>query len=89
MTFRAIVKDGRIVVDTHGALPDGTEVRITRARKSRRGASGDRDSKKRGTGKARPRLRGAGIWAHRGDIVDSVEFARSLRECNARAERSR
>ncbi len=28
MTFRAVVRDGMIAINTHGQLPDGTEVEV-------------------------------------------------------------
>jgi hypothetical protein len=41
MTFRTVVRDGLIVINTHGEIPDGTPVELVRipSEKGRRGAS--------------------------------------------------
>jgi len=82
MTFRATVRDGLIVINTHGELPDGTTVEVVRAvvKPKAKGRSGGRTSKARATRKkAKDDLPGFGGWAQRTDIKDPVAYARQLR----------
>jgi len=74
MTFRTTVRDGLIVVNTHGAIPDGTPVEIVRLDAPKKGRS------KRATTKPTRLPAGFGGWHHRTDIKDSAEFARTLRK---------
>ena len=71
MTFRAVVQDGLIVINTHGSIPDGTRVEVqplldkAPARKTKRVTKGP--------------LPAFGGWKHRTDIKSSAAFARGLR----------
>lgn len=84
MTFRAVVQNGLIVVNTHGVLADGTTVEILVAREKR-----TRSAKKAKTVKAGAKKRssgnshtpGFGMWADRSDLgtpEQAVERLRSL-----------
>ncbi len=80
MTFRTVVKDGLIVINTHGEIPDGTPVEVVLASNG----TGEKKSMSKGSrrskGKA-PKMAefGFGMWKHRKDIVDTAEFSRELR----------
>ncbi|MFN0011589.1 MAG: hypothetical protein ACKVS8_08090 [Phycisphaerales bacterium] len=76
MTFRAVVQDGLIVVNTHGSLPDGTRVQVQALRATARAPKAKRASKS-----ALPPFGG---WKHRSDIKDAAAFARSLRRKTSR-----
>jgi len=64
MTFRAVVQDGLIVVNTHGAIPDGTAVDISIA-KPKRATKPKRPRAKSSRKNARrtPHTPMFGIWA--------------------------
>lgn len=90
--FRAVVQDGLIVINTHGALPDGTLVEVIprpedASRPSTQPHAAHRSkSKQKKTAKRTERhpLFGFGMWKDRTDIGDTAEFSRELR---ARASR--
>ena len=85
MTFRTVVQDGLIVVNTHGALPDGTAVDVVPARRarprkgeSRKPSAGSKSPKKK-------RLRDLaffGMWKDRPEWKgkSTLEIAAELRE---------
>jgi len=77
MTLRSIVRDGLIVVNTHGEIPDGTPVVILRDDKPRRKVKKEAKTK-RSTSKKLPG--GLGGWKDRKDIGDSGEYIRRPRE---------
>jgi hypothetical protein len=90
MTFRAVVRDGMININTHGRLPDGTVVEVlpvTPASKpkgpSKARSRGPRKPTKRGKAEpANPLLAIAGIWKDRPDWKgkSTLEIQRELRE---------
>lgn len=71
MTFRGIVKNGVIVLQSDAELPEGTSVRVTPSRGP---------SKKSGKAAKEKQLPGFGAWSHRKDIKDGASFARKLRK---------
>lgn len=86
MTFRAVVRDGMININTHGELPDGTVVEVSpvrrRARKtSTRSARKSTKATKTAKTKANPLLALAGIWKDRPDWrgKSTLEIQRELR----------
>lgn len=93
MTFRAVVQDGLIVINTHGAIPDGTTVRVVRAGAPRkvaktasRATKGPRAKEagkpvRRVAQKPHPLLALAGIWKDRPDWrgKSSTEVVAELR----------
>lgn len=83
MTFRAVVQDGLIVVNTHGALADGTTVEIMisdekrATKKIRKGVR----SKKPGKHARSAHTPGYGMWVDRADLgtpEQAVDRLRSL-----------
>ena len=88
MTFRAIVRDGLIVVNTHGEVPDGTPVEILLPHgsptKGNRKRPLTKKARKKGPGRPTDPLFGFGMWKHRTDIKDSAAFARELRRRTSR-----
>ena len=92
MTFRTIVRDGMININTHGELPDGTPVealpiqqspprRGSAQRASAKKAAPKRPSKKTGKPDANPLLSLAGIWKSRPEWKgkSTLEIHRELR----------
>ncbi len=71
MTFRAVVQDGLIVINTHGSIPDGTRVEVQPLRTNAPARKPKRTAK--------APLPAFGGWKHRTDIKNSAAFARSLR----------
>lgn len=66
MNFRAVVRDGLIVVNTHGTLPDGTAVEVSVAARAKRTKPA---KNKRRTGPARStHTPGYGMWADREEL---------------------
>jgi hypothetical protein len=63
MTFRAVVQDGLIVVNTHGTIPDGTPVDISIAKRKR--GTPKRPARKRAVSSRKNARRTPlfGIWA--------------------------
>lgn len=99
MTLRSVVRDGLIVVNTHGEIPDGTPVVILRDDQPQRGGKktkppAKRAKKKKARGatkpKADPIMKVFGMWKNRPEWKgkSSVEIARELRE-KALGHRSR
>lgn len=97
MTLRSVVRDGLIVVNTHGEIPDGTPVVILRDDQPRRGGKKAKPTAKRAKKKARSAakkplrdLPAFGIWKDRPEWKGktSAEIARELRE-KALGHRSR
>ncbi|MBX3403252.1 MAG: hypothetical protein KF699_07570 [Phycisphaeraceae bacterium] len=90
MTLRSVVRDGLIVVNTHGEIPDGTPVVILRDDKPRRTGKKAKSAKQATTKKkarsaARKPLRelaAFGMWKNRPEWKgkSSAEIARELRE---------
>lgn len=78
MTLRSVVRDGLIVVNTHGELPDGTPVVILRDDKPPVTKKKGR-AKVKGAGK-KVLPSGFGAWKGRDDIGDSAEYIRRARE---------
>lgn len=86
------MRDGLIVINTHGTVADGTTVEVVRvATRTPRGSAAKASVAKPGrksAGKKPPRAKsgaaatipGYGGWAHRKDIKDTVEFAAQLRQ---------
>jgi hypothetical protein len=74
MTFKAIVQDGLIIVNTHGTVPDGTAVEVEIVRKTKARA-------KPAARKPKGKLPGFGMWAHRKDLEgdDPVKLLRAKR----------
>jgi hypothetical protein len=66
MTFRTVVRDGLIVINTHGEVPDGTPVRIVLpagnagAAPARRRTSGSKAGKRGARGRAEKRVGATG-----------------------------
>ncbi|MGH7132970.1 MAG: hypothetical protein ACREJO_13600 [Phycisphaerales bacterium] len=89
MTFRAIVKDGLIVVNTHGALADGTTVEILvpggtskrRGTKKKSSSTTKKPAPRRTKGGQTP---GFGIWADRADLGTSDQAVDRLRASTRR-----
>ncbi|HYE62416.1 MAG TPA: hypothetical protein VD997_10500 [Phycisphaerales bacterium] len=75
MTFKAIVQDGLIIVNTRGTVPDGTAVEVEIVRKRKAAVR-----KKKATKKAAPHTPGFGIWRDRPefDTDDPVKVLRAL-----------
>jgi hypothetical protein len=84
MTFRTVVKDGLIVINTHGEIPDGTPVEVVLSSNRTGGEKGTRRSKSKAP--TVPEF-GFGMWEHRKDIKDAAEFARELRVRTSRRVR--
>lgn len=92
MTLRTVVRDGLIVVNTHGEIPDGTPVvimRDDRPRRSVKKAKGPakRTAKKKAARagvrpKSDPIMKVFGMWKDRPEWKgkSSAEIARELRE---------
>lgn len=79
MTLRSVVRDGLIVVNTHGEFPDGTPVVILRDDKPRRNGKKKAKTKARRSGSAKLPS-GFGAWKDRTDIGDSAEYIGRMRE---------
>ncbi len=93
MMLRTIVRDGLIVVNTHGELPDGTRVVIVRDDRPRQNAKkimtpAKRATKKKAARRAKrgplsdPILKVFGMWKDRPEWKgkSSAQIARDLRE---------
>lgn len=78
--LRAIVQDGLIVVNTHGAIADGTTVEISVAQvgtgKKKSGAAKSTKKKKSSKPSHAP---GYGIWADRSELGSPEEAVDRLR----------
>lgn len=82
MNFRAVVRDGLIVVNTHGTLPDGTAVEVSVAARAKRAKTA---KKKRRTGPARPpHTPGYGMWADREELGAQDAAVSQLRAATRR-----
>lgn len=89
MILRAIVQDGLIIVNTHGEIPDGTQVEIVLPnprKKSKKSAPARRGSPKpsksqRGRSAPTP---GFGMWADRQELEPSAEAVDRLRTLTRR-----
>lgn len=69
MNFRAVVRDGLIVVNTHGTLPDGTAVEVSVAARAKRKKKAKTARNTRTTGPAQPpHTPGYGMWADREEL---------------------
>ena len=86
MTLRAVVRDGLIVINTHGQIPDGTPVEVLPIRKRAASRTGGRRGSRNGKGSSAPEF-GFGTWSHRTDIKDAAVFARRLRSKVSRRPR--
>lgn len=96
MTLRAIVQDGRIVVNTNGAIADGTlvEISVARRRRSRSAGptasafakpSGRKSAPSKGTTTiTTTRIPGFGMWADRADLGDADGAVERLRAVTRR-----
>ena len=69
MTYRGIVKNGVIVIEAGGELPDGQVVDVTTV--STTAPRGDSKTEN---------LPAFGLWKDRGEWSDSAEAARQLRQ---------
>jgi hypothetical protein len=83
MTLRAVVHDGLIVVNTHGAIADGTTVEIlvpAEARSSKPTKRAARAGKTRVKGSTKSHVPGFGMWADRTDLGTSEDAVDRLRK---------
>lgn len=98
MTFRTTVRDGLVVFNTHGQIPDGTPVEILPMRSggTRRVSTAKTASSSARAAKSRVSARkktvrspdfGFGMWKHRRDIGDTAAFARELRRRSSTRKR--
>ena len=83
MTFRAIVQDGLIVVNTHGTIPDGTPVNISVAKPKRRSPQ-KQPKRKKASRKNVRRTPLFGIWADRDELGTPEEAVDRLRALTRR-----
>ncbi len=82
MSFRAIVQDGLIVINTHGKIPDGTPVRVVADEPARRKAAPKRAAKKprrRRTEVPLEELPAFGMWKNRWKGKSTLQVLRELR----------
>lgn len=84
MTFPTVVRDGLIVINTHGEIPDGTPVEVVRLKKGTKKTS----KRTRKASSSKDPLPGFGGWKHRTDIKDTAEYARELRRRVSRRARN-
>jgi hypothetical protein len=92
MMFRTVVQDGLIVVNTHGALPDGTAVKIVvpKAPRARGAAKEPTRSKKKGARKSGAGRAGTGhtpgygMWADRKELGAPETAVDRLRDLTRR-----
>lgn len=90
MTFRTVVRDGLIVINTHGELPDGTPVEVVRTpsaesnntRTVKKRSKSARGASKPAGGVSDPIEALAGIWKDRPDWKGKTtsQIAAELRE---------
>ena len=81
MNFRAVVQDGLIVVNKHGALPDGTRVEVSVMKGQRKsGAAVGKKVRK----SASRRTPGYGMWADRDELGAPEEAVDRLRALTRR-----
>jgi hypothetical protein len=88
MTFRTVVKDGLIVINTHGEIPDGTPVEVVRLDTGAKKVAKKAGKRDRSRAKAKDPLPGFGGWKDRTDIKDAAEYARELRRRVSRRARN-
>lgn len=88
MTFRTVVRDGLIVINAHGEIPDGTRVEVVLSGHGGAVREAPAKGSRRGKSKA-PKVPefGFGTWKHRKDTKDAAGFARSLRVRTSRHAR--
>lgn len=87
MNFRTVVQDGLIVVNTHGALPDGTPVRVSVAKPAKvtKPAGTDKKGKTpRRSVAGSAHVPGFGMWADRHDLGSSEVALTRLRAATRR-----
>lgn len=85
--FRTVVRDGLIVINTHGEVPDGTPVEVMRTADratNRAGKKAAKKSKKKSKQKTPPldNLPGFGMWKDRPEWkgLTTLEIMARLRE---------
>jgi len=88
MIFRTTVKDGLIIINTHGKIPDGTPVEVVRVKPPRKKSAAKKPVKKKATGRKAKKTDAAeafqslaGIWKDRPDWKGktTLEIAAELR----------
>jgi hypothetical protein len=86
MTFRTVVRDGLIVINTHGELPDGTPVEVVRTRSGHKSVSAPRRQVKKTKAPAKKKpireLAFFGMWKDRPEWKGktTLEIQKELRE---------
>ena len=82
MSFRTTVKDGLILVNTHGEIPDGTPVEISVGKSPAKAKP--RPGQKKKSARRRQRTPAFGIWADRKELGSPEEAVDRLRALTRR-----